>query len=146
MKLLLISIISFLIHYSLLSQTTSETLRQEALISFNSGKYGEAIKLMNRYISANPQDASGFNLRGSCYEIQGQYEKALYYFERSINRNPNFIPSYIYKMFVLELLGKNEEAEAAKNQLMQIYPDHRFSASYLFYIDERSNKNLDRPD
>lgn len=89
MKLLLISIISFLIQYSLLSQTTSETLRQEALISINSGKYGEAINLMNRYISANPQDASGFNLRGSCYEIQGQYEKALYDYRLALKLEPD---------------------------------------------------------
>ena len=70
----------------------------------------------------------------------GQYKKALYHFERSINRNPNFIHSYIYRIFALELLGKNAEAEVAKSELIQIYPDYKFSASYLFYIDEQSNK------
>ena len=89
MKLLLIPIISFIIHYSLHSQTTSETLKQEAKVSIENGKYGEAIELMNRYISANPQAASGFYLRGSCYEIQGQYEKALFDYNLSLKLEPN---------------------------------------------------------
>ena len=119
----------------------------QSMILSPAGRGQEALASIEKGIRINPYYSVTYIFAlGYANLTLGQYEKALYYFERSINRNPNFIHSYIYKMFVLELLGKNEEAEAAKNELMQIYPDHRFSASYLFYMDERSNKSLDRPD
>ena len=45
-----------------------------------SGRYGEAIDLLNKYISAKPQQAEGYNLRGLCYERRAQYEYAVYDF------------------------------------------------------------------
>ena len=45
----------------------------------NSGRFGEAINLLNHLISSNPQDPIGYNRRGVCYENRKDYEKALWF-------------------------------------------------------------------
>jgi Flp pilus assembly protein TadD len=50
----------------------------------NSGRFGEAINLLNHLISANPQDPSGYNRRGLCYENRKDYEKAVYDFRSAV--------------------------------------------------------------
>lgn len=47
---------------------TSVKFKTEAVELINSGRYGEAIDILNKYVSANPNSAYGFNLRGMCYE------------------------------------------------------------------------------
>jgi tetratricopeptide (TPR) repeat protein len=59
-------------------QTHTEELRFEALRLMNSGRYGEAIDVLNRFIASNPQDVDGFLLRGKCFEERGTYEMAVY--------------------------------------------------------------------
>ena len=53
--------------------SNSTNLKTEALQLINSGRYGEAIDILNKYVSANPNSADGFNLRGMCYEKRGNY-------------------------------------------------------------------------
>jgi tetratricopeptide (TPR) repeat protein len=78
MKFVLTCILFLTILIKAFAQSPSEALRLEALENINTGKYGEAIELLNRYISANPQKPEGFNLRGTCFEKRGEYEKAVY--------------------------------------------------------------------
>ena len=47
------------------------------------GRYGEAIDLLNKYISQNARRADGYNLRGLCYEKRTQYQKAVLDFRRA---------------------------------------------------------------
>ncbi len=56
------------------------------------GRYGEAIDQLNKYISANPQESEGYNLRAVCFEKRMQYENARLDYRRAIaieTRNPN---------------------------------------------------------
>lgn len=78
MKFRLLCILFLITYFSVFSQSTSDPLRKEALINIEQGKYGEAIELLNRFISAYPQDAEGFNLRGFCFEKRGMFEQAFY--------------------------------------------------------------------
>lgn len=75
----------------MLAQGESERLRKDALANIDNGKFGEAIELLNRYISSNPQNPEGFNLRGVCFEKRGEYEKAVYDFRSALkldSKNP----------------------------------------------------------
>ena len=56
------------------SQNDSAKLKSEAIRNIELGLFGEAIELLNNYISANPQDPSGYHLRGMCHEKRSQYE------------------------------------------------------------------------
>lgn len=56
----------------------SDKFKNDAIAQMNAGRYGEAIELLNKYVSANPQNSEGYYLRGICYESRGQYEYAVY--------------------------------------------------------------------
>ena len=69
--------------------TSSIKYKTEALQLINSGRYGEAIDILNKYVSANPNSEDGFNLRGMCYEKRGNYEYAVYDYRTAKKINPN---------------------------------------------------------
>jgi tetratricopeptide (TPR) repeat protein len=89
MKSILVSLIFLTILSQVSAQPISEALRLEALNNIDDGKYGEAIELLNRYISANPQNPEGFYLRGTCFEQRGEYEKAVYDYRSALKLDPN---------------------------------------------------------
>ncbi len=84
-----IVILSLLIFTSLFSQNNSDQLKREALDHIKYEKYGEAIELLNRYISANPQKTDGYTLRSICYEKRGIYELAVYDIRTANKLNPS---------------------------------------------------------
>jgi len=115
----------------------------QSMILSSSGKGQEAIALIEKGIRINPYYNVVYILAlGSAHFALGQYETALYHFNRGTERNPNFIPNHMYKTSVLGILGKNEEAKAAKIELQKVNPDYKKSAAYQFYTDDRLNKIL----
>lgn len=84
-----IIILSLLIFTNLVSQNNSDQLKREALEHIKFEKYGEAIELLNRYISANPQKTDGYTLRSMCYEKRGIYELAVYDIRTASKLNPS---------------------------------------------------------
>lgn len=75
MKLLLSILLIFFFSLEGFSQK-GEEFKTEAIKQMQLRKYGEAIDLLNKYITAYPQRADGLNLRGLCYEARGQLERA----------------------------------------------------------------------
>lgn len=71
------------------SQTKIEIIRSEAIRQMKIGKYGEAIDLLNKVVSALPQEVEGYNLRGLCYEQRDQLEQAVYDFRAARKIAPN---------------------------------------------------------
>jgi len=71
----------------LFSQDNSE-LKKQAYKYIQSGRYGEAIEILNKYITSNPQDASAYDMRGKCYENRSQYEEALEDYKRASKLEP----------------------------------------------------------
>lgn len=71
------------------TQIDNETLKNDAIKQMNVGRYGEAIDLLNKYITANPRKAEGYNLRGVCYEKRNQFELAVYDFKNALKLAPN---------------------------------------------------------
>ncbi len=88
MKYFLVCLILLAIIPPAYSQDESSRLRTEALMNISNGKFGEAIELLNRYISANPQNSEGFNLRAVCFEKRGEFEKAVYDFRSALKLEP----------------------------------------------------------
>ena len=77
-----------------ISETTAQTeaeLRQfktNAIEHMQAGRYGEAIDLLNKYITTNAREAEGYNLRAICYENRSQYQNAVLDFRRAIALEP----------------------------------------------------------
>lgn len=59
-------------------QTAVENFKIQATNQMKNGRYGEAIDLLNKYISAEPKKYEGFHLRGLCYEKRDQLEMAVF--------------------------------------------------------------------
>ncbi len=71
------------------AQSNVEAMKLEAQREMQAGRYGEAIALLNNYISARPQQAEGYDLRGLCYEKRQQYEYAVYDYRSARKLEPN---------------------------------------------------------
>ncbi|HKB85256.1 MAG TPA: tetratricopeptide repeat protein, partial [Ignavibacteriaceae bacterium] len=96
----------------------TQDLKTEALSHMKNGRYGEAINLLNNYISARPQQAEGYNLRGIAYEHRGQYEQAVYDFRSArklepqnsdINDNLSRVTEAWYKLIYNDIEGYKRE-------------------------------------
>ncbi|MEE9449137.1 MAG: tetratricopeptide repeat protein [Ignavibacteriaceae bacterium] len=77
--------------FNLYAQQPTDRLKTEAVEQMKYGRYGEAIDLLNRFISAEPQNPEGYNLRGLCYEHRKRYEMAVYNFRSALKLNPKNI-------------------------------------------------------
>ena len=91
-KTIFISVVflfAFLSASSIFAQVQADALRMEAQKQMQFGRYGEAIDLLNKYISARPQEALGYNLRGICYEKRKDYENAVYDYRSALKLEPN---------------------------------------------------------
>jgi tetratricopeptide (TPR) repeat protein len=95
-----------------------DDIKADALKQMQMGKYGEAIDLLNRYISAKPQNPDGYNLRGLSYEKRGLYEMAVYDFrsarklapkDTEINRNLARTTETWYKLLYNKIEGHKRE-------------------------------------
>jgi len=102
----------------LFPQLGSESLKSEALKQMSLGRYGEAIELINKYITANPQKADGYNIRGLSYEKRNQLEQAVYDFrnarklapgDKEINANLSRATQTWYDQMYLNIEGYRRE-------------------------------------
>lgn len=75
--------------HSLHAQSPTDKFKRSAILEMSEGRYGEAIDLLNKYITANPQVYEGHYLRGLCYEARAQYELAVYDLRSALKLNPN---------------------------------------------------------
>lgn len=90
MKKIILSAAVFLLTFaSAYAQGQVDMYKAEAQKQMQFGRYGEAIDLLNKYVSAKPQIAEGYNLRGVCYEKRGQFEMAVYDFRSAKKLQPN---------------------------------------------------------
>jgi tetratricopeptide (TPR) repeat protein len=114
----LVILITILNSHPIFSQPQIDALKNEAKKQMLVGRYGEAIDLLNRYVSACPQKADGFNLRGVCYQKRGQYEMAVYDFrlahklqanDPEINKNLAETTDAWYKLLYNKIEGHKRE-------------------------------------
>lgn len=67
----------------------SAALKASAIKQIEAKKYGEAIDLLNKYISSAPRDTEGYTLRGTSFEIMGQYQNAVLDLRRALKLDQN---------------------------------------------------------
>lgn len=72
----------------LYSQAKTDGLKRQALFLMNAGRYSEAIEQLHKFISAHPQLAEGYHLRGLCYEKTNQYQFAVLDLRRAVRFDP----------------------------------------------------------
>ncbi len=106
-------------------QINPEAMRNEAEQEMKFGRYGESIDLLNRYISARPQKADGYNLRGICYEKREQFELSVYDYRsarkldpsnKEIRKNLERATSTWYKLLYNNIEGYKREIAINPNK------------------------------
>ncbi|MCX7798533.1 MAG: tetratricopeptide repeat protein [Melioribacter sp.] len=87
---LLLFIINLFASINLSQNNDVNLLKKAALSHMEAGRYGDAIDQLNKYISAVPQSAEGYNLRAICFEKRQQYQNAVLDYRRAIalEKNP----------------------------------------------------------
>jgi len=85
----ILSLFIIFVFTGIIAQTNQTNYKQLAEGHMKAGRYGEAIELLNKYVTANPRKADGYNLRGLCYEKRNQYEYAVLDFRRASKLEPN---------------------------------------------------------
>ena len=98
--------------------------------------YGQAIELMDQSIDANPEQPTGYYLRGKTYFFQEHFSAALSDFETALEKadknthyaayNDHFTILDILCMqgHCQELSGKNEEASGTGERILELAPDN----------------------
>ena len=74
---LLLSLITINSIYSQQKPNEQDVFKKAGLDHMNAGRYGEAIDMFKKYVSANPRQPDGYYLRGLCYEKRSEFELAL---------------------------------------------------------------------
>ncbi|MFN3695195.1 MAG: tetratricopeptide repeat protein, partial [Ignavibacterium sp.] len=118
MKILNSIFLSFFLLNLSFGQTDQSKLLNDSKSLISSGRFGEAIELLNRYVAANPQSSEGFNLRGLCHGKRGNYEQAVYDFrtafrispgEKEISENLKRAESDWYRLLYNQIEGYKRE-------------------------------------
>jgi len=116
--LFLCGTILFFAYSTSYSQVKNEEIKNEAVRQMSLGRYGEAIELLNKFITANPRLADGYNLRALCYEKRTQYEFAVYDYrnalklpsvDKSITNNLGRVIEVWYDQLYLKIEGHRRE-------------------------------------
>ncbi len=126
MKIILLCVIILFSEsvHSLHAQSPTDKFKRDAEIKMDEGRYGEAIELLNKYISANPQVSEGYYLRGICYEVRGQYEYSVYDLRSALklNRNDSKVSKTLSRVTDVWYTQLYNKIEGHKREIA-IYPD-----------------------
>ena len=83
-------------------------------------RYEEAFQCYLQAKSQNPNDPKIDYLIGVMWGNKAEYEKALASFDLALGLRPDYIDALLGKGLMLAKLGKNEEAKACANQLLEL--------------------------
>jgi len=71
------------------AQPNLEKLKRQAILHMSAERYGEAVDLLNKYVTSKARDAEGYNLRGLCFEKREFYQNAVLDFRRAVRLEPD---------------------------------------------------------
>jgi adenylate cyclase len=108
---------------------------------FEGGRTEEAInefKMANRLDPFPPKQILHYT--GVAYRVNGEYEKAIKFFKKATERNPDYWVSHFGLTACYGLLGREEEARAAAAEVLRIRPNFSIKKVYTPYRDEADKK------
>ncbi|MES3038493.1 MAG: tetratricopeptide repeat protein, partial [Bdellovibrionota bacterium] len=89
--------------------TFNEELLQEARRNFIDGNYKMAENLLSQLVLGNLKNPEVFQMLGTIYYDQGQFNKAIRTFKRAIEIDPNYTDASVGLSIILNDLGRYEE-------------------------------------
>jgi tetratricopeptide (TPR) repeat protein len=95
---------------------SAEHIIGQAQERFSLQDYYGAIHLLNDVVDRGCRFADVHHLRGLCYSLLGQHERALEEFDTALEINPGYIEAHIHRGIILGELGRGDEAHQAFHQ------------------------------
>jgi serine/threonine protein kinase/tetratricopeptide (TPR) repeat protein len=92
-------------------------------VHFMLGDLGEAFRWMKRSVALNPADAQHYFALGTVLNSLGEYNRAVAYFDKALDLQPDFEYAYWGKANVSMVQGKHEEARRDAEQLLKLAPE-----------------------
>ena len=109
MKKVILSLsVLFIFSSAFFAQNRGTELKELAKSHMASERFGEAIDLLNKYISQHPQEAEGYYLRGISYEKRLQYPYATLDLKRAVKLDPKNV-TYKKALGIAILLLENKK-------------------------------------
>jgi adenylate cyclase len=87
------------------------------------GRPDEAIEYLNKAIRLNPYPTLSYpEGMGRSYLLKGNYEKAITEFKKALQLAPMSPPVHMYLAVTYSLLGREEEARASAEKVLELAP------------------------
>ncbi len=103
--------------------STDQSAFNKAAIDPGAGSEAN-IGSLTTVIARNPNDANGYNVRGTAYGQAGKLREAIADFDTAIKLNPSFYQAYANRALVQRRLGREDLALADYNRSIQINPNY----------------------
>ena len=100
---------------------STNDLRYQAFQLYETGRFREAIPLLDRVIAHHHRDIEALIKRGNCYCRLDQPARAIPDFEQAIHYNPFHPGGYTDRGIALLMLGRNDEALASFTQAVRLW-------------------------
>lgn len=101
-------------------QQTFQDLLDLAEQHYQNNRYSEAISLCQAALKIEEQNIQGWRQLAYCYEAKGELKAAMIASDRAIALDPQQADLAIHQARLLELQGKNQEAQALYQQAISI--------------------------
>lgn len=109
----------------------------KSMIRSAAGDGEGALNAINQAIALNPNYSVTYTLAiGRAYIALEDYDSALSSFQRTVKRNPRFLPGRIHEAFALERLGRAVAAKSAFSDIEKAFPQYKQSPSYQYFLRE----------
>jgi len=85
---------------------------------YASGDLDKAFDTYSRVLDVNPDDYIAWNNLGNVYRDQFNYQAAREAYEKALELNPNYIPSYLNLVDLFATWPENEHGEDKKHEIL----------------------------
>jgi tetratricopeptide (TPR) repeat protein len=102
----------------------AEAYTAMGLSYFISGKFEEASAASRKAIELDPDDFIAHWTLGRIHFTSGEFEQAYALYRRVIELKPSFLSAYQDLQMTCRRLGRQEEADLTRSQLLERFPNH----------------------
>ena len=123
-----------------------DKLITNALSLHSNGKIKEASEIYNFLIQNKFYDPRVLNNMGSIYSQMKQFDKAILFFNKSIEKFPNSLEAYYILASILVNKGRGDTAKNILKKAIEINPNHSEPYSNLagIYVGEGNFKEAEK--
>lgn len=108
-----------------------ETMMERGISNLQHGLYDQALASFKKVMHTNFEHHSLYFNTGLCYNMLGESDSAMLYYDKAIVMESSFVPAYIGKGEVLFTWGQLADAKATFNIVLELSEDHPAAHYYL---------------